>query len=161
MRKELISKIGGIVSFISVFLPVLSFELFENIFYYWIFGQVVQPVTDGASDEPVYWFQYIDFFGTIIMMLIIVCAMQIILKASIDSKVGLIAGIIIIISMISYFAIVNTDLVNRTSESLHIILQLEEDIEFVPSYGYYTAIIGGIVSIIGSIIPNKKNIMEE
>ena len=160
MIKKTLCIIGGILSIISVFLPVITITHIEgyegHIIYYWMFGQFMY----NKEGEILFWFKYLDILGTLFLMSIIVGAMLVILNADEESKIGIIGGSLIVVSMALFFLIISAKNMNSLIHS---------DIEvyyvwymiFEPSYGFYTALIGGIISIGGSLIPNKKNKITE
>jgi len=166
MIKKVICIIGGLISIISVFLPVFLITYEHHFYgtkltvYYWIFGQFLRQ-EKGEPDEL--YFPDIDILGTICMMIIITGSMLVIMNANENSRLGLIkgliGGLIIIIAMISYTeAIISKDFSGYyysyyyMTDLINYIRYSAEKVRITFSYGYYAAIIGGIVSIGGSII---------
>ena len=101
MANKVLCRIGGIISIISVFLPIFSFTYFDRIqeadviVYYWMFGQIVSISQDANAEFPVeFYFQNLDFLGTICMMLIIIGAMLVIMNSDNSSKAGLFGGLL-------------------------------------------------------------------
>ncbi len=168
MLKKVVCIIGGLISIISVFLPVFLITYIYHYpdsgtkftAYYWIFGQYLLQ-EKGEPDEL--YFYDIDIFGTICMMIIIMGAMLVIMNAGGDSEFdlikGLIGGLLVILAMISYTeAIFSMDFRGYyynyyfTTDFINYIIEDAEKVRITLSYGYYTALIGGIVSVGGSII---------
>lgn len=180
MTNKILCRIGGIISIISVFLPVFVFtysiglEGDDITVYYWMFGQIISILQDEGADEPVtFRFRELDILGTLCMMLIIIGAMLVIINADSDSKVGIIGGILIIAAM-GYYVIVISLLLDG-NRNLYVLLRYrfsyfttdfirfltqgnEVKLQYTLSYGYFAALIGGIISIGGSIIPKRKKI---
>jgi len=167
MIKKVICTIGGIISIISTFLPVFIItyvRTYANLtkkkftIYYWMFGQII---FQEKGESAVFRFRYIDLLGTTCMMIIIVGAMLVIMNGGDNSKEGLIRGLIggllVIIAMISYAEVINSYMFYYyTSETIRNIMWSADKVQFTLSYGYYGALIGGITSIVGSILPKKK-----
>jgi len=176
MTNKILCKIGGIISIISVFLPIFIFtysiglEGDDITVYYWMFGQIISILQDEGADEPVtFWFRELDILGTLCMMLIIVGAMLVIINADSDSKAGIIGGFLIIATMGYYVLIISFMLDGNRNISRYMyyfttnfIRSLmwgdEVKVQYTLSYGYFAALIGGILSIGGSIIPKRKKI---
>ena len=112
----------------------------------------------GEPDEL--YFYDIDILGLICMMVIVMGAMLVIMNSGEVSELelikGLIGGLLIILAMFLYTqAIISSDFYRYYYFTTDFLIDIRWDAENVVialSYGYYLALIGGIVSVGGSII---------
>ena len=141
-RNKVLCIVGGIISIISVFLPVFTITFggiegaADRVFYFWLFG-LVAYYRMGLGIAYIYW-SFDPFFmitGLICMILIITGAIIVIVRASKESKNGKFGSILIMATIVSYFALLFFLMARNV---------------LTPSYGFFVALIGGIISLIGS-----------
>ncbi len=140
MAKKKLCIIGGVISIISVFLPM--FYIIRDETHYWIYGLVFWSFGGGEL------FFRLDEIGTICIILIIGSAILVIASGNSESKIGLLGGILIIVAIVTYYGIIEIG-TSRILQNTGYMEYLSRD-TVIPSFGFFTALIGGIISIIGS-----------
>lgn len=159
--------VGGIISIFSVFLPVFSMTMTgvlggDYIFYYWMFGFAIFHKKGGTNLNPQF---YSDVVGIICMILIIIGAIISIIYAFKDPKKGHLfleveapselegksGSILIIAGIITYFVIFSLIWYTDSNMLIEFAARFSGHPNvLIPSYGFFVAIIGGIISLIGS-----------
>ena len=138
IAKKNLCIIGGVISIISVFLPTFYIIIRTEVIHYWIFGLI-------------FWYElffYFDLVGTVCIILIISSAILVIASANNESKIGLLGGILIIVALVTYYGIVEIRFSMLIFDTGYMIILSHYTV--IPSFGFFTALIGGIISIIGS-----------
>ena len=154
MTKRIPSIIGAIVLIISVFLPIISLNItdyhdYDIILHYWMSGLMYFSAKDG--DDKVSRFRfYPNVIGFGFMVNIIALAIIIIIKSA-QKKDPILTVIFGIIA--TGFLVGNTFWMMALLEFVMINEGLGTiSSSLIPSYGFYSGIIGGILIVIGGLI---------
>jgi len=129
-----LSKTGGIIMLISLFLPVLAITAGPILMMLWIFGYtfIIQPSGTRAFFWP-------DIIGIIFMILILVFSIQCIKKEPGRTKVyGILSLVFIILYFLLWYAVFSY-IMDRYDVS---------GITVLPFIGFFGIAIGSILNII-------------
>ncbi|MFX1385460.1 MAG: zinc ribbon domain-containing protein [Promethearchaeota archaeon] len=159
MAKSITSIIGGITIIFSVFLPVLSifttYKDYNIVFHYWAIGLMYVYLRNGDNGTDTGIEFQANIIGIGVDILFVVFGILIILK-SIEgrgSNLMITFGIISMITIVSFTALIYFALWN----ALYNIGLGNIASSLIPSYGFYVALIGGILMIIGGSILKKSS----
>ena len=155
-KNKVLCIVGGIISLFSVFLPVFSMTMNNAIggpyiFYYWMFGLAIFHKQGGTYLVSRF---YNEFVGVICMILIITGAIISIISAFKDPKKGKSGSFLILAGIITYFVIFSLIWYMDWNMLIQfaVFFSGPPGNVLTPSYGFYAALIGGFLSLIGSYL---------
>ena len=154
MPKRIPSLIGGIVIIISVFLPIISLNItdyhdYDIILHYWLSGLMYVSAKNGNDRTSRYRF-YPNVIGFACMVAVIAMGILTIIKSAKQKDSW----------QIIIFGIISTGILIGTTFWMMALLSFVMKNEglgkfassFIPGYGFYCCIIGGILIVIGGLI---------
>ena len=158
MAKKALCIVGGALMVVSMFLPVLFFNIsgsgygvsFSASVYYWMFGfgYAVASASYGGQTASMTSSNFdLDILGGICMAIIFVGAILAFALAGSDSKAALIGGLFGMLGMIIYIGGVYGGFmvpswVTAAASAGYL----------VPFVGFYLCILGGILALIGGAL---------